>query len=1276
MEGRKRPRAEGDEYDSRPPYRVRPDDTPSHGGGVNSDALRAIAERRTREAGGIEYRGARAGGELGGDGRRNYERGSRERDRGRDNRERERERDPERERGHSVASVAHSVLVRGDARWDTQSLSRPSIDRFGRTTVDDDAEWRRAEAEVARGPFGRARAQAPLPGADTARRLARPSMGLSGDGADAGIDLDAEADCESLYRGSAVRQVPPRLRGGRAGEEGDLSTGNGLEDFDRAFYGADDAGGAVLGDGSMDAEGGGSGLFMGNAETFAAREEQMERARAGGEIKQRGWSARKSALAADQEAWESDRLRVSGMRGARGVDTDAIASEQEERAHLIVRNTRPSFLAGSDVTFTTGSETVSVVRDPTSDIAQMAKRGSALLRKVRTDRERNKMRQKFWELGGSKLGNLLGVAAQDTKEEDEAEKVTRLLAEDAEGGVKAAAEAAERAPASGKAGSQFGATMIGKKSEASSDFARDLSITEQRAFLPVFRVRDELMRVIAENQVIVIVGQTGSGKTTQLTQYLHEEGYTRNGRVGCTQPRRVAAMSVAKRVSEEMGVTLGAEVGYAIRFEDVTSDKTVIKYMTDGVLLRETLRDTELASYSAIVMDEAHERSLHTDVLFGILRGVLARRRDLKLIVTSATMNADKFCSFFGGCPKFDIPGRTFPVTKHYAKSVPEDYVDAAVRQVLTIHLSCGPGDVLVFMTGQEDIEATCEVLASRVGDMMALPASSVPPLLVLPMYSQLPADLQAKIFDRATSGSRKVIVSTNIAETSLTVDGIVYVVDTGLCKLKVYNGKIGMDALMVTPVSAANAEQRAGRAGRTGPGHSYRLYTEGTFVRELLPNVVPEIQRTNLANTALLLKSLGVANLLEFPFMDPPPADNINSSSYQLWVLRAFDDAGELTPLGRSMAEFPLDPPLSKMLLLAEELGCSAEVATVVSMLSVPGVFFRPRDREEESDAAREKFFVPESDHLTLLNVFQQWQRNAESGSWCADHFIHVKALRKAAEVRQQLTDIMRSQGMAVRSCGQDWDTVRKAICSGYFYNAARLKGVGEYVNLLTGMPCVLHPSSALFGLGFTPDYVVYHEMVMAQSSASGPGSKPGMLGGGASAGGAGAGGPGSKPKPAKPGDKKPATREYMSCVTAVEPEWLAELGPAFFELRDRRGSAVGGSFVDTPYTTRPLGGTARAAYKSALTPAVPFRPAVPGASCARSVATDGSGTTLTLGSSGSASSMMRPLAAAAPAPAAAPKAPAGPAPGTLAARIAAAKAQAAQRSASAGWTMGRSKQ
>jgi len=785
---------------------------------------------------------------------------------------------------------------------------------------------------------------------------------------------------------------------------------------------------------------------------------------------------------------------------------------------LIVHNLRPPFLQGN-VSFSMIQSAVSTIRDPTSDMAVNARKGSQLLKEVREKRDANKSRARFWELGGSKMGDVMGIARPADEAESSAAAVpqAKMLgggkAGDGGGQKEGLVEEEDNDHINYREEGSFAKHMKAIRTDAQSSFSKSKSIREQREYLPVFSVRDELVNVIRENQVTAVVGETGSGKTTQLTQYLHEEGLTDLGMVGCTQPRRVAAMSVAKRVAEELGCELGGVCGYAIRFEDCTSEHTVIKYMTDGVLLRESLREPDLDQYSAIIMDEAHERSLHTDVLFGLLKKIIARRRDLKLIVTSATLNAEKFSDFFGGVPVYRIPGRTFHVDKYFAKSPPEDYVEAAVKQVLTIHLSHPPGDVLVFMTGQEDIEALCQVLADRIAQL-----DGAPPLLLLPMYSQLSADLQAKIFESTERGTRKCIVSTNIAETSLTVDGIKYVVDAGYCKLKVYNPRVGMDALQLTPESQANANQRAGRAGRTGPGFCYRLFTERQFVSELLPNQVPEIQRTNLSNVVLLLKSLGVEDLLSFDFMDPPPQDNIQSSMYQLWVLGALGNSGQLTALGRKMVEFPLDPPLAKMLIVAEELGCTHEVAIIVSMLSVPSVFFRPKDREEESDSAREKFFVPESDHLTYLNVYLQWKQHGFSSQWSSQHFIHHKVMSKAREVLAQLVDIMRTQRLEHRSSGGQWDVVRQAICSSYFYNSARIKGIGEYVNMLTGLPAALHPASALYGLGFSPDHVVYHELVLT-------------------------------------------TKEYMSCVTAVDGEWLASMGPMFFSVKTGLGRGDAGA-------------------------------------------------------------------------------------------------------------------
>ncbi|SJX64431.1 probable PRP16-RNA-dependent ATPase [Sporisorium reilianum f. sp. reilianum] len=808
-------------------------------------------------------------------------------------------------------------------------------------------------------------------------------------------------------------------------------------------------------------------------------------------------TARQAQYNADTDAWERNRLQTSGVGPRAAIDLDNMDEDTENRVHLLVHDLKPPFLDGKTV-FTKQLEPINPVKDGLSDMAVFARKGSRLVRETREKAERAKAAGRVAAMGGTTLGNILGVKADDDEDDPSAPS------DSAKSGAKDDAAADETDPAPhGKGDSQFARHL--KTNTGGSEFSRSKTLKEQRQYLPAFACRDELMKIIRENQVIVVIGETGSGKTTQLAQFLHEDGYTKYGMVGCTQPRRVAAMSVAKRVSEEMECKLGALVGYSIRFEDCTSAETKIKYMTDGVLLRESLNEADLDRYSAIILDEAHERSLSTDVLMGLLRKILQRRRDLKLIVTSATMNADKFASFYGGAQTFTIPGRTFPVDVLFSKIPCEDYVDSAVKQALSIHLSHPKGDILVFMTGQEDIEVTCQVIAGRLSQI-----DDAPPLLVLPIYSQMPADLQAKIFDAAENGERKCIVATNIAETSLTVDGIMYVVDAGYYKLKVYNPKVGMDSLQITPISQANANQRSGRAGRTGSGTAYRLYTELAFRNELFANTIPEIQRTNLANTVLMLKSLGVDNLLEFDFMDPPPQDTILNSMYQLWVLGALNNVGELTPLGKKMADFPMEPSLSKMLITSVEYACSVEMLTIVSMLSVPSVFYRPKERQEESDAAREKFFVAESDHLTLLHVYNQWRNNGYRDSWCNRHFLHPKTLRKAREVRLQLEDIMKSQKLRLVSCSTDWDGIRKCITAGYFHQAARSAGIGEYVNCRTGIKMFLHPTSALYGLGYSPEYVVYHQVVLT-------------------------------------------SKEMMNTVTQVDPHWLAELGGAFYSIKER---------------------------------------------------------------------------------------------------------------------------
>ena len=393
--------------------------------------------------------------------------------------------------------------------------------------------------------------------------------------------------------------------------------------------------------------------------------------------------------------------------------------------------------------------------------------------------------------------------------------------------------------------------------------------------------------------------------------------------------------------------------------------------MTDGMLLREALIDRNMSQYSVIMLDEAHERTIHTDVLFGIMKEVAHSRPDFKLIVTSATLDAEKFSRYFDNCNIFRIPGITFPVEILYTNEPESDYLEAALMTVLQIHLTEPAGDILLFLTGQEEIDTACEILTERMKKL----GDDAPQLIILPVYSALPSDLQSKIFDPAPPGSRKIVIATNIAEASLTIDGIFYVVDPGFAKIKVYNPKLGMDSLVVAPISQASSKQRAGRAGRTGPGKCYRLYTEHACKHEMLPVTVPEIQRTNLSNTVLLLKAMGINDLINFDFMDPPPLQSLITALENLYALGALDDEGLLSRLGRKMAEFPLEPTFSKMLLTAVDLSCVDEVITVIAMLSVQNVFYRPRDKQALADQKKAKFFQPEGDHLTLLTIYEAWK-------------------------------------------------------------------------------------------------------------------------------------------------------------------------------------------------------------------------------------------------------------------------------------------------------------
>ncbi|CAL0323843.1 unnamed protein product [Lupinus luteus] len=800
-----------------------------------------------------------------------------------------------------------------------------------------------------------------------------------------------------------------------------------------------------------------------------------------------GKSRRPLKRMSSPEIWEAKQLIASGVMSVSEYPTydeegDGMLYQEEgaeEELEIEMNEDEPAFLQGQS-RYSMDMSPVKIFKNPEGSLGRAAALQSALIKERREVREQQQR-------------TMLDSIPKDLNrpwEDPMPESGERHLAQELRGVGLSAYDMPEwKKDAYGKT------ITFGQRSK--------LSIQEQRQSLPIYKLKKELIQAVHDNQVLVVIGETGSGKTTQVTQYLAEAGYTTRGKIGCTQPRRVAAMSVAKRVAEEFGCRLGEEVGYAIRFEDCTGPDTVIKYMTDGMLLREILVDENLSQYSVIMLDEAHERTIHTDVLFGLLKQLVKRRPELRLIVTSATLDAEKFSGYFFNCNIFTIPGRTFPVEILYTKQPESDYLDASLITVLQIHLTEPEGDILLFLTGQEEIDFACQSLYERMKGL----GKNVPELIILPVYSALPSEMQSRIFDPAPPGKRKVVVATNIAEASLTIDGIFYVIDPGFAKQNVYNPKQGLDSLVITPISQASAKQRAGRAGRTGPGKCYRLYTESAYRNEMSPTSIPEIQRINLGTTTLNMKAMGINDLLSFDFMDPPSPQALISAMEQLYSLGALDEEGLLTKLGRKMAEFPLDPPLSKMLLASVDLGCSDEILTIIAMIQTGNIFYRPREKQAQADQKRAKFFQPEGDHLTLLAVYEAWKAKNFSGPWCFENFVQSRSLRRAQDVRKQLLTIMDKYKLDVVSAGKNFTKIRKAITAGFFFHASRKDPQEGYRTLVENQPVYIHPSSALFQR--QPDWVIYHELVMT-------------------------------------------TKEYMREVTVIDPKWLVELAPRFFKVAD----------------------------------------------------------------------------------------------------------------------------
>ncbi|CCM06094.1 uncharacterized protein FIBRA_08341 [Fibroporia radiculosa] len=614
----------------------------------------------------------------------------------------------------------------------------------------------------------------------------------------------------------------------------------------------------------------------------------------------------------------------------------------------------------------------------------------------------------------------------------------------------------------------------------SAPISSSLSISAARERLPIFKHREKLLYCVEKYGVVIVVGQTGCGKTTQLPQYLHEAGWSADGNiVACTQPRRVAATSVAGRVASEVGSILGDEVGYTIRFEDVSDkERTRILYMTDGMLFRETLIDPLLSRYSVIMIDEAHERSIYTDLMLGILKKIRRKRPSLRLIVSSATLDATSFLDYFTAGNSSDeativsLEGRMYPVQLAYLKEPAPDYVRKAAEVVWNIHLQQGSGDILVFLTGRDEIEQCLEDLSEM---LPTLPRNAMR-LKVLALHAGLTTDEQLAVFEPAERGTRKVIVSTNIAEASVTIDGIKFVIDSGF--IRTYNPSTSLSSLVTIPVSQASSTQRAGRAGRTSSGICYRLFPESAYTRLPL-TTPPEITRTDLTTPILQLKSLGIDDLMKFEWVSAPPAESVLRALEGLYAAGMIGEDGRLTPTGEKVAECPVEVNIARMLFSSKEHQCGEEILTIAAMTAIQDVFVIPDGAAGAlAELERRKFTAEEGDHLTLLNAYNAFTRYGKSSSWCKSHALSFRAMSRAISIRAQLKKYMQRFNLPLESCQGDAKRLRKCLVSGYWRNGARWVADGTYRSVRGDTTLHVHPNSVLFTRKPRSGWVIFHEM------------------------------------------------------------------------------------------------------------------------------------------------------------------------------------------------------
>lgn len=686
-----------------------------------------------------------------------------------------------------------------------------------------------------------------------------------------------------------------------------------------------------------------------------------------------------------------------------------------------------------------------------------------------------------------------------------------------------------------------------------SEGARESALQASRKTLPIYAYRVAILQAVRQHKTTIVVAETGSGKSTQLPQYLYGAGMCSKASGGedgegaaaegskkkkkkkhrlivCTQPRRVAATTLARRVAEEMETTVGEICGYSVRFDDQTGPSTSVKFATDGVLLREAMSDPKLGKYSVIILDEAHERSLQTDILFGLVRRMQKLRSDLRVVIMSATISVDPFVQFFEDVEVVNVPGRSYPVNMYYTNEPQDDYMEAALSTCLQLHEETPLGDVLLFLPGRDDIESLSLLLKDWLGRMTTEARKrgvSIPDGFVCPLYAALPPEQQKAAFAPSPPGTRKFVLATNIAETSITVSGVRYVVDCGFSKQRRFSPVTGVESLRVLPISQEQATQRAGRAGREAAGMCYRLYQEDKYL-SLEKVAIPEIQRANLREVVLQLKVAGIAKPETFEFLSPPPKQAIISALETLLALGALDETSALTEVGRKLSVLPLDPLFANFLLRSADAcyGCTADALAIVSALSAEHIFSMPRPGADSSElaatyAAHATFHDYAGDLPTLANVLMGYEEARQDKSWCKLRRVNGRSLSLALSVKNQLAGILKTklQIDPEVTCGTERDQLLRCLVAGFFLNVATWQNAAPdaarsgssaakaaYRTIRGGREVSIHPSSVLFRRRPQPKCVIFTELLVT-------------------------------------------SREYMKQVTAVDSAWLPEIAPAFYK-------------------------------------------------------------------------------------------------------------------------------